>query len=246
MALDNTYVNRIEGLFYSKSDEKFTVRALLDEIFGERTFGSALDIGPGAGYISEPLARRSKHLKMVEKQAKFEETLRAQFPAADVSIGSFTEVPLQGPYDVILLSHVLYYHPENTWISLLQRLHKLLAPGGELIVALNSDTGDWWKIVNLYWGELRPHLSFNYIPLTQARKEFAEIGSLQVHPYRYQMWVEPGPTWSEFVGTQILELSDEALRRRYDDSFQDLAKTFKQIDGNIVLDFRAEIIRIKA
>ena len=244
MALDNSYADRMEGLFYSKSDEKFTVRALLDDILENKKFNHALDVGPGPGHISEPIARRSRQLTMIEALPEYEEILRQRFDNAKVVIGSIREFDLTRQYDLILFSHVLYYHCDADWLPLTAKLYDALVPGGELILALNSDSGDWWKIVQPFWDRLRPHITFNYIPLTAFKKELSALGHLHIYPYRYQLWTDPGPTWNVFVGKQMLEITDDQVLADNEAEFSALAHQFKQIDGSIVLDFKAEIIRI--
>jgi hypothetical protein len=236
-------VNRFDGLFYSKSDEKFTVRSLLDEIFGERTFEHTLDVGPGAGHVSEPLVKRSKAITMIESAPEFQPILKQRFEKANVIVAPLAEVELTEKFDVILFSHVLYYQPCEQWFDCVKRLQGLLKPGGELLIILNSDSGDWWKIMSRYRDELGKYFGFNYIALSTFRKELAALGPVKVHPYRYQMWIEEGD-WSEFVGHQMLELTDETVMREHEAAFAEFGKTFKVMDNNFVLDMRAEIIRL--
>jgi SAM-dependent methyltransferase len=243
LAVQSGLANRFEGVFYSKSDEKFTVRALLDEIFGERKFQYTLDVGPGPGHVSEPLARRSKQITMVEKLAQYEPLLNKRFENARVIIQPIADTELDEKFDVILFSHVLYYHPEASWLELTAKLYEMLAAGGELIIVCNADYGDWWKIVGEFWDELRPHIGFHYVPLSTFRKQCATLGPVKTHPYRYQMWVEPD-AWSEFISKQMLELVDDDVIGRYEQRFAQLKKSFKQIDGSYVLDMRCEIIRV--
>ncbi len=245
LMLDNTYASRIEGLFYSKSDEKFTVRALLDEVFGNAHFDNALDVGPGPGHITEPLALRTRNLTLVERQAHYEPILRKQFPNAKVIISDFEGAGLHGPYNAILLSHVLYYQPVESWSGLCAKLIELLAEKGELYVILNSDAGDWWKIVHHYSPKLAGHMAFHYKPLSQFKRELASIAQVHSHPYRFQVWIEPGATWPEFIGKQMLEIKDDAVLEAYDADFAQFVKQFKQVDGSVVMDFRAELVRLR-
>lgn len=232
-----------EGLFYSKSDEKFTVRSLLDEIFGNATFDRALDVGPGSGHITEPLARRTRQLVLVERAPQYEEILRNQFPTAKIFVSSFADTQLTGTFDAILFSHVLYYHQPDVWLPYCKRLVDLLSDKGELLVILNSDAGDWWKIMSQFRPTLGEHIGFHYKPLSQFKRELAEIAHVQPVPYRFQIWIEPG-AWCEFIGKQILEIADEAVLKQNADSFAQFAKQFKQVDGSIVMDFRGEILRL--
>jgi SAM-dependent methyltransferase len=246
VVLDNSYANRVEGLFYSKSDEKFTVRVLLDEILGDRRFNRTLDVGPGPGHITEPLARRSKHITMVEKLPQFETLLKNQYENADVIVSCISDTTFEEKFDIILFSHVLYYHHESKWLEMTARLHSLLNKGGELLIILNCDSGDWWKIIHPFWDELRSNIGFHYIPISQFKKDLSALGTVQSVPYRYQVWIDPGTTWCNFVGRQMLELNDEAVITQNQQRFLDLAANFKEIDGSIVLDFRGELLRIKA
>lgn len=244
--VENGLASRVDGLFYSKSDEKFTVRTLLDELFAGGKFRETLDVGPGPGHISEPLARCSQRITMVEKSLKYEPLLRGQFENARVIISPIEDLVFDERFDVILFSHVLYYLPEEKWLEVCTKLHSMLSQRGELLIVLNSDSGDWWRIVNHFWDEMRDHIGFHYIPSTTFKKELSKLGSVRVHSYRYQMWIDPGATWCEFVGKQILEIFDDSVLAANEQRFAEFAKAFKQIDGSYVLDMRAEIIRVRA
>jgi trans-aconitate methyltransferase len=243
LVVDKAFADR--EVFYSKSDEKFTVRALLDELFGETQFERAMDVGPGEGHITEPLARRSKNLLLVEETAQYETILRQQFPHARVLIADYKTAPLSGPFDLIMLSHVLYYQPTDQWVPACKRLVDLLSDKGELLIMLNSDAGDWWKIMHHYSPALADHISFHYKPVTQFKRELGEVARVQSLSYRYQVWIEPGATWADFIGRQILELDDEAILRQYADDFAQFARQFKTVDNSVVMDFRSDLLRLR-
>jgi SAM-dependent methyltransferase len=238
-----TDANPIQGLFYSKSDEKFTVRALLDDLLGNRTFERGLDVGCGPGHITEPLARRSKQLVLVEQSPQFEEVLRQRFANAKVVISDFREMQLSGKFDAILFSHVLYYQPTNVWADICKSLLDLLAEKGELYVVLNADNGDWWKIMQHFSPNLGKHVSFHYSPLSKFKRELGEIAHVQSYPYRFQVWIDPAAA-SDFIGKQILEIRDQEILREHDAEFAEFAKHLKRVDGQIEMDFRAEILRL--
>lgn len=240
-----TDANPIQGLFYSKSDEKFTVRALLDDIFGNRTFERALDVGCGPGHITEPLARRSKQLVLVEQAPQFEDILRQRFANAKVIVSDFREMQVSGKFNAILFSHVLYYQPAEQWLETCRSMMELLADEGELYVVLNSDAGDWWKIMQQFSPSLGQYLTFHYTPLSRFRRELGEIARVQPFPYRFQVWIDPAAT-ADFIGKQILEIRDEEVLRRHDAEFAEFAKQFKRVDGLVVMDFRAEILRLQS
>ncbi len=232
-----------DSMFYTKSDEKFTVRALLDEIFADRRFNYSMDVGPGAGHVTEPLAQRSRHLVLVEKSQEFHDILKKRFPEAEIMVSPIEQVNRTESFDVIMLAHLLYYHPEDEWVPLLEKMSSMLSPSGELIVALNSDAGDWWRLLSAFWDELQPLFAFDYIPLSELRKTLMTKFNLKCYPYRYQLWVEPD-SWTEVVGKRILEVKDHTLLPSYERRFREFSSSFRQVDGNFVLDMRAEILRL--
>jgi SAM-dependent methyltransferase len=234
---------RSDGLFYSKSDEKFTVRALLEDLFGNRTFERGLDIGCGPGHITEPLASRTKQLTLVEKVPELQDLLRNKFANARVVISDFNEMQLASKFDAILFAHVLYYQPVERWHGIVNSLLNLLSDEGDLYLILNADSGDWWKIMQSFAPALSQHFSFHYIPLSKFKRDLADIATVKSFPYRFQVWIDPG-AWSDFIGKQILEISDEAVLREQAPQFAQFAKQFKQVDGQLVMDFRAEVLKL--
>lgn len=236
---------RSDGLFYSKSDEKFTVRALLEDLFGNRVFERGLDIGCGPGHITEPLALRTKQLTLVEKVPELQDLLRRKFSNARILISDFNEMQLSSKFDAILFAHVLYYQPVERWSDIVKSLLSLLSDEGELFVILNADSGDWWKIMQTFTPSLSQHFSFHYIPLSKFKRELAQIATVQSFPYRFQVWIDPG-AWADFIGRQILEIADESLLREHAPQFAEFAKQFKQVDGQLVMDFRAEVLRLRS
>ena len=98
----STYADPQHVGFYT-GEVRPTVRALLDELFGDAQFDRAMDVGPGEGHITEPLARRTKNLLLVEETPQYETILRQQFPQAKMLIADYKTAPLSGPFDVIML-----------------------------------------------------------------------------------------------------------------------------------------------
>jgi hypothetical protein len=139
---------------------------------------------------------------------------------------------------------VLYYQPVDRWLDIVKSLLSLLSDEGELYVVLNADSGDWWKIMQAFSPALSQHFSFHYIPLSNFKRDLSEIASVQAFPYRFQVWIDPG-AWTDFVGKQILEIPDEAVLREHAPQFAQFAKQFKQVDGQLVMDFRAEVLRLR-
>jgi SAM-dependent methyltransferase len=239
----NNQSERISEMFYHRSEEKFVVRQLLDEIWKERRFAHALDIGPGRGRVTEPLASRSDQLTMVEVNPSCEGPLREQFPGATIIIDSIENVSFEREFDVILLSHNLYFHPADGWLELCRRLFNWLVPGGELVIIMNTDNGDWWRIMTRYWEPLREHIKFEYVRMSLFDQELAQVCPPKVYPYRYQVWVEPGASFGEFIRI-MLEVTDPAVYKAHEQEFRALEQEFRHVDGSVVLDYHGEVIRL--
>ena len=244
MHLEDSYTDRIEELYYYRSEEKFVVRQLLDEILGLHTFKHAFDVGAGHGHLTEALAKRSEHLSLIDINRNYEEPLRKLFPDAKIIIDSINNVVLSRDFDLILLSHHLYYHNASDWITLCQRLYDALLPGGQLLIILNTDTGQWWQIISRFWEKLRPFIGFDYIRASQFVQDLEQISAPKVYPFRFQVWVTPGAPFAEFTGKEMLQISSEDAYKSHESEFLDMEKEFLHVDGNVVLDYHGEIIQL--
>ncbi|HVU00435.1 MAG TPA: class I SAM-dependent methyltransferase [Polyangiaceae bacterium] len=78
----------------------------------------------------------------------------AKISGAPVACGDFVTVPLEGPYDVIVMLDVIEHFRDP--VAVVRRAHELLSPGGLLVI----DTGDldtpWAKLLGDRWYFLDP------------------------------------------------------------------------------------------
>lgn len=130
------FVTEIKELLYDMSDEKQVLEQTLYQQFQKKHYAQVLDIGPGPGLISKPMYDHSEHLTMIELLPEYEETLKNNFPKADVIINSITNFQFEKKFDAIVLAHVLYFFPENQWPGLVGRLLNNLTDQGELFIAV--------------------------------------------------------------------------------------------------------------
>jgi len=102
-----------------------------------------LDIGAGGGHLTVPISQHFQKTVVIEPNAVQAEILRRRCPDLEVICDTWDGADLFGrEFDLILCSHVLYYIPSGTWPATIGRMHDRLAPGGCLVIVLQSPLGE--------------------------------------------------------------------------------------------------------
>lgn len=163
------------SLFYSLNSEQFLVSnfnekeyASVERIFANNTghidnladfvhrlelSGSFLDIGAGPAAITERLSHDFSSTFVVEPNREFASIYQAkQFK---YHIGNFQDIKIEGTYDFVLCSHVLYHVPQKEWAPFLKKMHGLLNPNGKGLVLMVAPTGKWHALRS----SINPHYS---------------------------------------------------------------------------------------
>jgi len=242
--VDNEMMSRVER-FYTQSSEKPLLRERLNTILGSQKFASSLDVGAGSGIATEPLAMRSKDLTLIEPAPKYREVLRKKYPTAKIHIGSLDSFPLTKIYDTILFSQTLYFFKEKEWLSVCSRLLGALRPGGSLLVVINSDYGDWWKVVSHFWAESPKNKAFSYMPFTSFVKQCKTIGDVKTHSFHYEHQLESGKDVADLIAHGILAIQDDSRIREMRNQTIKYAENFREVSGGYRLRVKAEIIVVR-
>ncbi|NUM60459.1 MAG: class I SAM-dependent methyltransferase [Bdellovibrionaceae bacterium] len=155
---------RIEG-YYGFSDEKTILVNILKRKL-RPSYSSILDVGAGNGVLSQILYERTNDLHLCEINPFYEKSLRESLPKAQIEIKDVNNLNLKS-YEMVFFSQGLYYHSTQHWRGIVSRLMDSLTPGGELVLILNKNEGDWWDAIRSVW-EVRPEqLAFSYLPSDQ-------------------------------------------------------------------------------
>jgi trans-aconitate methyltransferase len=240
---DPTYAARMQAM-YDRTDEKPVLKAHLTQVLGKRRFSHALDVGPGPGELTEVLHQHSDRLTLVEITPSFEPVLKRRFPAARVVIDSIGTFDLKQEFDAILYSQGLYYQPESEWFSICKRLYDSLLTGGELILIMNTDSGDYWKTIDHFWALSAELKTFYYRPWSQFRKELSRLGEMKVTPVSY------GADFSQdeiddYMGGGLLALLDSEVEAKYRARIHEFSQQFLRPDGRYVMKIDCEIVTLK-
>lgn len=103
-----------------------------------------LDIGPAFGRLTLPLAARFERSMIVEPDELYYRELMTTASRKSLLMEGVNQrleavrFKSKDYFDMILLSHVLYYIRRNRWIADLTRLTQRLTPSGQLVVVLWS------------------------------------------------------------------------------------------------------------
>lgn len=139
-----------------------------------KNFEHYIDIGPGTGAITKVIGKNFKEITLVDINKSILSEIDAEmFPECqclnkiECSILD-TEMP-EDTYDLLTLSHVLYYLPRETWLYIAQKAYKSLKKEGFMVIVLN-DGGEKEKFLTYFGGE-----PFNFKKFIEdAKKVFGE------------------------------------------------------------------------
>jgi SAM-dependent methyltransferase len=101
-----------------------------------RRYRRALEVGCSIGVFTTMLAPFCDEVRAVDVSEKAVAAARnrlAGFPHARVERRRLPEQTPEGPFDLIVVSEVLYYWPEEVMLAALRRFEEVLAPGGVLL-----------------------------------------------------------------------------------------------------------------
>lgn len=103
---------------------------------GDRRFHRAFEAGSSIGVFTEMLAPRCDELLAVDAVEKAVEIARERLVGQDhvrVERRTLPEEMPDGPFDLIVVSEILYYWPRETVLQALRLFEEVLAPGGVLV-----------------------------------------------------------------------------------------------------------------
>lgn len=139
---DMHYLKTLELLLLSTEETKHRKFFLMNEVLPRLYLKDRmLDIGIGNGEVTSLLARSFKHLTIIDNSYEALDCIKDQTHISKIN-ASILDIKLPAScYDLILLSHVLYYVDKVLWVNIAHQLFDSLRPGGILVVVLNGDRG---------------------------------------------------------------------------------------------------------
>lgn len=231
------YVSRIQA-YYERSDEKPRVQSLLRELFKGQPYKKVLDVGAGPGELSAVLSELCDELVLLEIEEKFAKQLKERFPKAKVVNGTLTDISVDEKFDLILLSHVLYYFPEAEWVGIVKRL---LEQSERLVLIQNADKGDWWETVQHFKPKLGADSAFYNQPWTLFKKKLSK--AVVSKPYSYKVSYKNLEDLVSYIGRSCLAIHNEEVLAKMDSEIRKFCQEkLKAKSGPGFLTYESEIL----
>ena len=173
-------------------------RPAMLELIGRVAGLEVLDAGCGPGLYAEELVRRGARVTGVDASPEMVELARARVGAhATFRVHDLAE-PLawaaDGSFDLAVMALVIHHVDDR--VALLREVHRVLRPGGHLVVSTHHPMADWLRLGGSYF-DVAPveevwredwEVRFWRLPLDATSAEIAAAGFL------IERIVEPRPT----------------------------------------------------
>jgi ubiquinone/menaquinone biosynthesis C-methylase UbiE len=132
-------------------------------LVGEVAGRTVLDAACGPGLYAEELVRRGARVVGFDQSPTLVALARERAgPAADLRVHDLTQ-PLtwlaDGSVDLVVLALALNYVEDR--VAMLRELHRVLNPGGSLLISTTHPTSDWQRLGGSYFAVERDEGSLN-------------------------------------------------------------------------------------
>ena len=183
-----------EAAPYTALYDRPAVLELLGEVRGHRV----LDAGCGPGLYTEELVRRGADVVGIDASPEMVRLARRRVGNAATFRAHDLAQPLNwledACFDAAILALVIHHIDDR--VAVLSELHRVLKPGGVLVVSTHHPTADWLRLGGSYfttekldelWHHGQWRVRYWRQPLTATCDEFAQAGFL------IERLVEPRP-----------------------------------------------------
>lgn len=124
-------------LLLRSTDERIHIKRLLSKLLPKFSQGSiAVDWGAGSGILTRELLQHFSVVYAVEPNPELQKALSKTYPAAMVFPSEMLEADLPTSVDAGIMSHMLYYLPDESWGEVCLKAASYLTLNGVLIVIL--------------------------------------------------------------------------------------------------------------
>jgi len=233
------FTEDLHRLCYEKSDEKQVLREKLQHYLDRKHFKHAIDLGAGPGFVANILDEHASKLTLLDITPEYESILKEKYPQAEVKIKSLLDVDLSVGYDLILLSHVLYYISEEIWFDLINQLYQQLPAGGMLIVC----HGACDKIRDIFSKTKVNAGNVAYRPTKEINAMMQKVGP-HIKDYYLSNSQYPGPI-NEETAKNFLQafygLENPNIVYEYPNELNEFMRLFKNQEDSTVFVFHSDV-----
>ncbi|MBP9791905.1 MAG: class I SAM-dependent methyltransferase [Rickettsiales bacterium] len=213
------------------------------EVFGNilhnkiKNYNRMLDIGIGNGEVSKFFGIHFKQIVAVDTNIESLDTLpknhwENKTPIIKINGDILEQMPsLEGHYDLIMLSHILYYIPPASRHTLVNDLSKFLAPNGIMIITYN-DGNDRSKITDYFGGQ-----GFSFTTFEQYTEKRFKTGEHLF--FQEKMNAQSLETMLHIVGVCLCDVNTKATR---DELSKHLHTNFKNDNGEYEVSMTTHVL----
>lgn len=198
-----------------------------------------LDIGIGNGEVSKFFGMHFKEIVAVDTNIESLNTLPQYHWKYNTTIikinGDILEhissPSVAGKYDLIMLSHILYYIPPASRHTLVNNLSKFLAPNGIMLITYN-DGNDRSKITDYFGGH-----GFSFATFERYIDKRFKSGEHIV--FQEKMHAQSLETMLQIVGVCLCDVNTKASR---DDLSKHIHTNFKNENGDYEVSMKTHVL----
>jgi len=140
-------------VFLENTDQKVVARRWLDELVRELAARHVfIDAGAGNGQVTAWFLGSFERTIAIEPNPSLADDLRHACPGAELLQSRILQAKPGAGGDLVLCSHVLYYIDRSEWATTADRMASWLAPGGVLVVVLQSHETDCMRMLEAFCG----------------------------------------------------------------------------------------------
>lgn len=173
---------------------------LLDRLLPDLTGRDALDVGCGTGRIARHLAGRGGRVTGVDFSEKSIAIARRHTTGNNphYELGSMFDLPGEARYDVIVsfAAITVACRDRNEWLQVARGFHRLLRPGGQLLLLEPVHSGFLHRVLNI------DALEFCRV-LEEAGFHCEPVRQLHFWPARLALAYVPWPDWITTPGYHL-------------------------------------------
>ena len=129
--------NAIANIYAESYSEIDYCKKYIDEFIGGLAGKKVLDIGCGAGQITDYLTRKGFNVVGIDFSQKLLEIAKTNFPNSRFSLADICEYEQKEKVDGIITKDMLFHLPDEDLIQVLQRFRRLLKSDGSLCIIMD-------------------------------------------------------------------------------------------------------------
>lgn len=156
---EHHYLNTLKLVLSSTHETRNRILFCLNEILPQiPADGSLLDIGPGDGSLTKAIAQHFKQVTLVDVNHNALDNMKELLPLSVNSTqitGSILNVDFKlSHYNLVLLSHMLYYIDPQLWLGIIKSVYQSLKDGGILVIILGGDELGKSELIHHFGGQV--------------------------------------------------------------------------------------------